>query len=183
MNQECWILYYMEDFKKNQRFVELIASRLEKENIVVRVIILDNDNIEEKLKENLPQVVINRSRNYKIAERLEQKGIRVMNSSFVTKIANDKLRTYEFLKETVAFMPLFEKEIEYPCVIKSCNGHGGDQVYLVHNKQEKEKVIPRLEGKDYICQAYCNEPGKDLRVYVIGGRNYCFHAQTGGRRV
>ena len=159
----------MEDFKKNQRFVELITNKLEKENIVVRVIILDHHNIEAQLKENLPQIVINRSRNYEIAEMLEQKGIKVMNHSFVTKIANDKLQTYEFLEETVAFMPLYGKEIKYPCVMKSCNGHGGEQVYLVHNQQEKEKVVMQLGEQNYICQAYCNEPGKDLRVYVMGG--------------
>lgn len=171
MNRECWVLYYMEDYKKNQRFVELLTGSLEKESIAVRVIILDSENIEEALKKNFPQIVINRSRNYKVAEMLEQKGIKVINQSLVTKIANDKLRTYEFLSEAAAFMPLMEEEITYPCVVKSRSGHGGNEVYLVKNQQEKEKVTDYLylQGSDYICQKYCNEPGKDLRVYVIGG--------------
>ncbi len=170
MKRECWVLYYMEDYKKNQRFVELLTGRLKKEDITVRVLLLDCEDIEEALKKNVPQIVINRSRNAKVAERLEQKGIRVMNPSKVTKIANDKLRTYESLKGIVDFMPLMEKETIYPCVVKSRGGHGGQEVFLVHNHQEKEEVTEHLrsQGRNYICQQYCNEPGKDLRVYVIG---------------
>ena len=36
MKRECWVLYYMEDYKKNQRFVELLTGRLKKEDITVR---------------------------------------------------------------------------------------------------------------------------------------------------
>ena len=73
MKRECWVLYYMEDYKKNQRFVELLTGRLKKEDITVRVLLLDCEDIEEALKKNVPQIVINRSRNAKVAERLEQK--------------------------------------------------------------------------------------------------------------
>ncbi len=169
MERECWILYYMEDYKKNKRFVELIGNRLEKENILTRVVLLNNQNIDELLKKNTPEVVINRSRNCEIAKRMEREGIKVINNSFVTKIANDKLYTYEFLKNKIEFMPLLGDDEEYPYIIKSRTGHGGNQVYLVHNEQEREKAVTQLEGEKYICQRYCNEPGKDLRVYVLGG--------------
>lgn len=169
MKQECWVLYYMEDFKKNRRFVDIITNNLKEENILTKVILLDNTNIEVMLKENVPDIVINRSRNFEIAERLEQKGVKVLNNSFVTKCANDKLSTYKFLENKIEFMSLLENGQEYPCVIKSRNGHGGNQVYLVHDETEKDKVVRRLDGEKYICQRVCNEPGKDLRVYVMGG--------------
>ncbi len=169
MKQECWVLYYMEDFKKNRRFVDIITNRLEEANILTKVILLDNSNIEVMLKVNVPDIVINRSRNYEIAERLEQKGVKVLNNSFVTKCANDKLSTYKFLRDKIEFMPLLEEGQEYPCVIKSRNGHGGNQVYLVHNETEKDKAVRQLDSEKYICQRVCNDPGKDLRVYVLGG--------------
>lgn len=169
MERECWILYYMEDYQKNRRFVEIIESRLEKENILTKVVVLDNDNIDELLKKDVPQVVINRSRNCEIAERMEREGMKVINNSFVTKIANDKLYTYEFLKNKIEFMPLLPEDGEYPYIIKSRTGHGGNQVYLVHNELQRQEALTQLEGESYICQKYCNEPGKDLRVYVMGG--------------
>lgn len=169
MERECWVLYYTEDYKKNKRFVELITNRLEKENILTKLVLLNNQNIDELLKKNTPEIVINRSRNYEIAEKMERAGIKVINSSFVTKIANDKLYTYKFLKNKIEFMPLLEKDKEYPYIIKSRNGHGGNQVYLVHNELQRQEVLTQLEGESYICQEYCNEPGKDLRVYVMGG--------------
>ena len=169
MKQKCWILYYMEDLKKNRRFVDIITNKLKEKNILTKVILLDNENIEEQLKKSIPDIVVNRSRNYVVAEWLEQKGVKVLNNSFVTKCANDKLSTYRFLKGQIDFMPLLEDGWEYPCVIKSRNGHGGNQVYLVHDETEKDKAVRQLDGEKYISQRFCNEPGKDLRVYVVGG--------------
>ncbi len=44
----------------------------------------------------LPGPMINRSRDTCLAEWFEEKGIRVFNSSSVTRIANDKEQTLEF---------------------------------------------------------------------------------------
>ena len=35
-----WILYYEKDLKKNQRFVDIVADTMEKENIEIKVILL-----------------------------------------------------------------------------------------------------------------------------------------------
>ena len=52
-----------------------------------------------------PDFVINRSRDYIISKEYEKIGIRVFNSSEVTRIANNKGLTYKFLKGKVPFMP------------------------------------------------------------------------------
>lgn len=166
-----WILYYNEDLKKNKRFVDIITDTLEREKIKIKVILLDNIDMGELLLKEKPDFVINRSRNEQAAKILEAKGIRVFNSAKVTEIANDKEKTYEFFKDEVLFMPILKEDRKkYPFIIKSCRGHGGNQVYLIKNKQEEEYVKSLLKNQKYICQEYCNEPGKDLRVYVINGQ-------------
>lgn len=54
---------------------------------------------------------------------LEEAGVKVFNSSKVTKIANNKEETFKYLDGTVEYMPFFNREnkekINYPCIIKS----------------------------------------------------------------
>ena len=87
-----------------------------------------------------------------MGELLEQKGVRVFNSSSVTRIANNKGITYEFLKDVVPFLAvkygneiieskIENKGFEYPYVIKSCSGHGGSQVFLVNTARKKNRLL------------------------------------------
>ena len=43
--------------------------------------------------------VINRTNDYKIAQRFENKGIRVFNPSRLSRLANNKQACYEFMEE------------------------------------------------------------------------------------
>ena len=100
------------------------------------------------------------------------------NSSIVTDIANDKVKTYEFLKGVVPFLPVrcegkeIYSEIEgndfvYPYVLKSCSGHGGSQVFMVANNDERQEAINQLNGDKYLIQQCCSDLGKDVRVYIL----------------
>ena len=116
-----------------------------------------------------------------MGELLEQKGVRVFNSSSVTRIANNKGITYEFLKDVVPFLAvkygneiieskIENKGFEYPYVIKSCSGHGGSQVFLVNNSKEDEQAVKAMNGQEYVVQQCCSDLGRDVRVYVIGNK-------------
>lgn len=169
-----WLLYYREDFYKNQRFIQFIREGFEKYNIYIRVVILEDENVEEIFQKEQPDFVINRSRNTSIAELFEKMGIRVFNTSKVTEIANDKEKTYRFLKGIVPYMPLLSEEEaqnrKEPYIIKSCGGHGGSQVFLVKNEEQKKQAINAMEGENYLLQKCCSDVGKDVRVYIIGNR-------------
>ncbi len=164
-----WIIYSIEDYEKNKNFIEMFQKNFSFKNIKLEVIILEDTQIENK---NLPHFVINRSRNYQIAEYLETNNVRVFNTATVTKITNDKYETYKFLEETVPFMPMSKNSIDilYPKIIKSCNGHGGHQVYLVENIEEELAAIKELNNQDYLYQECCSDKGKDVRVYIIGNQ-------------
>lgn len=166
-----WVIYYREDFNKNKRFMHFIKEGFAAHNINIRVIILEEMNIKT---EEMPGFVINRSRNSRVAEYFEQKGIRVFNSCKVTDIANNKKKTYKFLQDIVSFMPLLsEEDVEYikePYIVKSCSGHGGSQVFLVENKEQKYNAIKAMNGAEYIMQKCSSDCGKDVRVYIIGNK-------------
>ena len=59
---------------------------------------------------------------------------------------------------------------EYPLVVKSRAGHGGQEVFLLHTEEECEKFFKAHAPDGYIVQQFCSEAGKDLRVYVLGGK-------------
>ncbi len=127
----------------------------------------------EKFKENLDiklvgedyngtaDFVINRTNDYKIAEKFEKKSIRVFNNSALSKLANDKQKCYEYVqKNGIEILPINYKGI--PAVKKPIDGHGGQGVVMLEKSEEFEK--------GYVYQKPCDTLGKDLRVWVIGGK-------------
>ena len=164
-----WIIYSIEDFEKNKKFVEMLMENFAQNQISIETIIIENIDY-KKLR--LPDFAINRCRDYEIAEYLEKNNVRVFNSSKVTKITNDKFETYNFLEGVVPFMKVSKnsKDIDYPKIIKSCRGHGGSQVYLVQNYQQEIQALKELEGYDFLYQDCCSDKGKDVRVYILGNK-------------
>lgn len=105
--------------------------------------------------------VINRTNDYKIAEYFENKGIRAFNSSALSRLANNKQLCYEFMeKNGVPIMPV--NYTGAPVVKKKIDGAGGKEVYWLDNAQ------PFEDG--YVYQKPCDTLGKDLRVWVVGGK-------------
>ena len=106
------------------------------------------------------EFVINRTNDYKIAERFEKRGIRVFNPSEFSRLANDKQACYDFMeKNGIRIMQTRYKGI--PFVKKPRNSHGGAGVEMCFKESEYD------ENK--VCQKPASDLGRDLRVWVIGG--------------
>ena len=106
--------------------------------------------------------VINRTNNYRIAEAFEKRGIRVFNPSRLTRLANDKQKCYEFMRDNgVDILPIDYKTP--PLVMKPIDGKGGKDVVFI-----KDGNPPEKEG--YIYQKPATDLGKDLRVWLLGGK-------------
>ena len=184
-----WIIYSEEDLNKNRQFVEMFRSALGQYGVELKLVVLEH--MPDKL-ETIPDFAINRSRNAEISYMLEKEEVRVFNSAKVTEIANDKAKTYDYVKDIVPCMPLIDrrdityqqkKEVEnsegsflpdqstkYPYVLKSCSGHGGNQVFMINNCRDEAEAVERLGGKPFIRQECCSDLGKDVRVYIVGNR-------------
>ena len=119
--------------------------------------------LEEEIDFSAPvDFVINRTNNYKIAEEFEKRGIRVFNPSGLTYLANDKQKCYEFMRDNgIDILPIDHKTP--PLVMKPTDGKGGKNVVFI-----KEGTPPERNG--YVYQKPATELGKDLRVWLIGGK-------------
>lgn len=105
--------------------------------------------------------VVNRTNNYKIAEKFEKKGIRVFNPSTLSRIANDKQLCYEFMQNRgIEIMQINYDKV--PAIKKPVDGHGGSGVEII--------TTPENFEKNFVYQKPCNNLGKDLRVWLIGGK-------------
>lgn len=133
----------------------------------------------------------------KLSLALEQKGIRLFNNSVTARIANDKWLTYRKALEwdipvldtgladthrmqegTEPINVTAGKELDYPQIIKATTGHGGHQVYWASDAGQKKAILQELfrqgvQAGEIIYQKPCSNPGKDMRVYVLGGEIYC----------
>lgn len=110
----------------------------------------------------LPEFVINRTNNGKIAKCFEEKGIRVFNPSSLSFLANDKQKCYEFMAENGIEIMLIN-QTSPPVVKKPRNGKGGRDVSLITNG--KISI-----DSDFVYQRPASDLGKDLRVWLIGGK-------------
>ncbi len=106
------------------------------------------------------EFVINRSNDFRVAERFEKRGIRVFNPSEFSYLANDKQRCYDFMEQNgIEIMPTRYKTP--PFVKKPRDGHGGRGVIMCNFEDDYDE--------NTVCQKPASDLGRDLRVWVIGG--------------
>ena len=128
-------------------------------------------------------------------ELLEKCGLRLFNSASATAICDDKMLTHITLANHGIPMPatlpgalcynpggeISDKYLQnaidrlgLPMVVKQCYGSYGEQVYLVHTRQELSNLLAEIKTKGYLLQHFERQScGVDMRVIVIGGKAVC----------
>jgi len=167
-------------FKPDQ--FDLIVTREDKKSII-----LDNKLIQ------LPQFLLPRQGaetpyfSLAIIRHLERLGIPTFNSSECIETVKDKLYTQQILaasnlpvpKTMLARSPinidLIDKMIGFPVVVKTISGAQGSGVFLCESKSHLEDLMQLIDTakttKNFIIQEFIhNSRGRDLRVFIIGGR-------------
>ena len=117
-------------------------------------------------------IFINRSRYAQITYFLEEKGYTVYNNSLVAELGNDKLLAIRYMQARgIPVMKTYTTPpAVYPFVAKSVDGHGGSEVFLVKDDAELKAALSALEGRKLIFQEFCDTPGLDKRVYIVGNK-------------
>lgn len=140
----------------------------------------------------LPEFVIFTDKDIYLARQLELMGIPVFNNSRTIEISDNKIATYQILAannlpipKTIAapimFGPstLFEpndfkdviNKLGFPLIIKEAFGSFGEQVYLVHDKQEMYTKATELQGNPFVLQEFISTSyGRDIRLHVTGDK-------------
>lgn len=122
-----------------------------------------------------------------VLRQLERIGVLMINPSESISLVKDKFHTQQILtkfniptpKTMFVKYPVnidnIEKYIGFPCILKVLSGSQGKGVFLAKDKEDLTNyldIIDSTNGKsNYIVQEFVKDSyGKDLRVYVIGGR-------------
>ncbi|WP_174613943.1 ATP-grasp domain-containing protein [Virgibacillus ihumii] len=138
----------------------------------------------------LPDFVIFTDKDIYLARQLELMGVRVFNNSRTIEISDDKIASYQTIAahklpipKTIVSPKMFApsvafdpgdyqeaiNELGFPMVIKEAFGSFGEQVYLVHNKQEMHTKLSELQGKPFVLQEFVSTSyGRDIRLHVTG---------------
>lgn len=183
------IIYGKAEAEKNRWFIEQMISYARSLEIDLKLLYAQDiafgikDNTEYVMHGGkcvkMPDFVINRSIFPLLSEFFEKAGVRVFNNSVVSNICNDKRKTHLYLADkkipmmdTLFFDRRFfnsdYSNIEFPCVVKPADGHGGEGVLIVKNAEELENAVKSYVGDWFLVQKISSQKGRDLRVYVMG---------------
>ena len=185
----CNLIYNRPEAEPNQNYIGFYRRACTRRG--VDFLVLYKEDIDAGIT-RLPEqgFVINRTRSLALAQQLEAKGLPVFNNSRITLLGNDKLAALHYIEEIGLPILKTSEHIEdfdrYPLVMKSRDGHGGTEVFLLHapedalrfqQQAEKDRIAIAKENGTapslpirWIYQDVADTPGKDLRVYVTGNR-------------
>ena len=168
------LVYEREGAERNRDYIKLHEEYGHTLGIDFSLVICD----EESLPEEEYDFAIIRAMRPDVTEMLEARGVPCFNGSHVSRICNNKARTYEYLHENgIPVIPWVSAKSEdtppeiasYPCVIKPCCGHGGKSVQIIRNNDEYEAARREIVPDEYVIQPIATTIGRDMRVYVLGG--------------
>jgi len=166
----CWILYEKEDLEQNRFFAERLRDSGKDLGFDAEIVTTDKMDFDDPA-----DVVVSRIRDSETLSQLEDLGSTVYNRSSVCRICNDKSYTYSFVRSIgVPILPFSFPDQPLPegppWVVKSCVGHGGTEVFKAESIEEAQRICEDLKDRKPIIQRLSSDPGRDLRIYVLGGR-------------
>ena len=168
--RDCWILYDKEDLEVIRFFADRLRQCGEAAGLECSIV-----TTEEMDPEYAPDIVISRTRNHEATSLLEDYGSTVYNRSSVSRVCNDKSLTYSFARNLgIPFLPysldMDELPPGPPWVVKSCIGHGGSEVFQADSEEDVKRLFSDLQGRKPLVQQMAPVRGRDMRIYVLGGR-------------
>ena len=173
MEKYALLVYAKEDIEKNRWFIDRLTSLFKERGVDL---LLKTPEDAEEVED--PCFVINRSRDHLVSEFFEEKGIRSFNNSETVRIGNDKLAEYGlFVKLGLPVMETVPGDaapedipFSFPLVVKERAGHGGSGVFKAGDPEELSRILEEKGPSEYIIQEMCDEPGIDVRLYILGGK-------------
>lgn len=201
---KAWLLYSREAAKRNESYIELYIAEGKKMDLVIELILVEEIGFGTRdsrsymargsniiSTKEYPDFVVSRIIYPLLNKQFEKLNIPVFNNSVIAEICNDKARTHQYLanKNITMVDTDFYKNHELesvllnaktPIVIKSVEGHGGEQVFLFEAKSYSSNddndainhhiidIIKGIGSSDFLVQPYIKGRNQDLRVYVIG---------------
>lgn len=168
------LIYEREGAERNLEYIKLHKLHGEKLGITFSVVICDEEELPGKA-----DFAIVRAMRPDITKKLNDRGIPTFNNYHVSKICNNKALTYEYLSQNgIPVIPWVSVKGEdtppkiksFPMVIKPCCGHGGQNVSIIRNDEEYKAAREKISPDGFVLQQLASELGRDMRVYILGGK-------------
>lgn len=178
---QAWLIYDTAGAEKNQDYIRMHRELAEEFQIDLQLV-MDTEvcDILAHDKRGYPDFCFVRTIRPRLSKLLEEKGIRIFNSAYVSELCNDKGKTIQYV-ESHTDVPVIPTECfgrdqltrellvkHKNSVIKAVDGHGGKQVFLT--SECYEDIAYNIGSSDFILQPLIQGPGRDIRVYVIGNK-------------
>ena len=179
-----WLVYETQSIQRNSFFIErwmhaanaeAIDLRLVKTSDLAYGIMGGAPFLQLMGQDERPDFIVMRCNQPLLSRHMETMGVAVYNNSKVARICNDKRMTHSLLAGQVPMMDTaflapdaFYAPFPFPLVIKGVQGCGGREVYRVDNAAQYQEALKAIAPDHAVAQPLCDEPGKDLRVYVLG---------------
>ena len=184
--------------KKKERFIALyeeLESAFSNNNIKLDVmtnceaLIIIND----KEKPDYDFVLF-WDKDVNLAYHLENLGYKVFNSARAIELCDDKAKTAlaleksdlllpktiiapftftnnPFIESDLSFLDNVIDELSLPLILKESFGSFGEQVYLIHNKEELINKVLEISPKPMLFQEFvASSIGMDIRIEVVGDK-------------
>lgn len=125
--------------------------------------------------------------NISCLQQLEAMGVLCVNRASVMETTKDKMLTLQklsaagipvpktILNTSAATLPIIQKELGFPLVLKVIGGSQGDGVILVNTPEELKNTLQiahagNLQEELIIQKMVSTSKGRDLRVVVVNGK-------------
>ncbi|KGX93470.1 hypothetical protein N781_10510 [Pontibacillus halophilus JSM 076056 = DSM 19796] len=183
-----WLIYREEDAIHNAAYIKWFQEEAYKQGLSLKLIyredlhigVCDHKRSVYHEVHDLPVFAVVRTREPLLTALLESLGIRCFNTSTVARICNDKALTYHHVVEAgiaipdtvftdISMLITSPPPFPYPFIIKSRDGHGGQEVWLIQNSTQLEELKNATLKESVIVQRPA-QFGKDVRVFIVGNQ-------------
>ncbi|MEK5069479.1 ATP-grasp domain-containing protein [Sporosarcina sp. FSL K6-1508] len=163
-----YVYYSKAESVRNRAFIDDLIIESEKLGIELHLL------VEDEKPNSDADFILFRGRDTTRAAKFESEGFRLFNRAEVNRIANDKLRTFELA--TLLGVPAvltsrirsIEEIASYPCVLKTVDGHGGNEVFLCNSAADAELFFTKFPDRKLIVQPFIESSARDIRVFMVG---------------
>lgn len=188
LNQVGWLIYTKKDAELNISYIDWFIEEAALQNLHLTLVIREHLTIGimnhkreillNQLPVSLPDFAVIRTIEPLLNLHLENCGIRVFNSSYISHLCNHKSMThFELNKLDIPMVDTYfltkdilqeSPPLPYPFIMKESIGRSGKQVYLIQSDDDWESCQSNITSHDLIIQTCDVQLGKDIRVFVIG---------------
>lgn len=190
--KEAWLV--VNAFLRSPSFVATENAFLEAAKTAgVKLTLRNNASfLREDSMINAPPAALFFDKDVRLAQAMEQRGMRLFNRARAIAACDDKTATFLALEKAglpqpktilgpvtfpgigygdMVFLEEIAQLLGLPLVIKEGYGSFGRQVYLANTVEDMRRICTTTAANPLLFQSFIRESaGEDLRAYVVGGR-------------